>query len=70
MKSPITRSCMRSVLEKQIVRRTKRVIRVRKVVLRIYWISASLVGQLASKYTTHRQRALDVGARMSDNNCG
>ena len=32
MKSPITKSCMRSVLEKQIVRRTNRLIRVRKLV--------------------------------------
>ena len=31
MKSPITRSGMRSVLEKQIVRRTKRLIPVRKL---------------------------------------
>lgn len=31
MKSPITRSCMRSVFEKQIVRRTNRLIRVRKL---------------------------------------
>jgi hypothetical protein len=30
MKSPITRSCMRSVLEKHIVRRTSRLIRVRR----------------------------------------
>src|SRR5262249_11007813 len=29
--SPITKSCMRSVLEKQIVRRTNRLIRVRKL---------------------------------------
>src|SRR2546430_9848915 len=32
MKSPITRSCMRSVLEKQIVRRTSRLIRVRRLI--------------------------------------
>ena len=32
MNSPITRSCMRSVLEKQIVRRTNRLIRVRKLI--------------------------------------
>src|SRR5262245_52863757 len=31
MKRPITKSCMRSVLEKQIVRRTNRLIRVRKL---------------------------------------
>jgi hypothetical protein len=31
MNSPITRSCMRSVLEKQIVRRTSRLIRVRRL---------------------------------------
>jgi len=31
MKSPITKSCMRSVLEKQIVRRTNRLIRVRRL---------------------------------------
>ena len=31
MKSPITRSCICSVLEKQIVRRTNRLIRVRKL---------------------------------------
>jgi putative tryptophan/tyrosine transport system substrate-binding protein len=31
MKSPSTRSCMRSVFEKQIVRRTKRLIRVRRL---------------------------------------
>ena len=31
MKSPITKSCMCSVLEKQIVRRTNRLIRVRKL---------------------------------------
>jgi hypothetical protein len=31
MKSPMTRSCIRSVLEKQIVRRTNRLIRVRKL---------------------------------------
>jgi hypothetical protein len=31
MKSPITKSCMRSVFEKQIVRRTNRLIRVRKL---------------------------------------
>jgi hypothetical protein len=30
IKRPITKSCMRSVLEKQIVRRTNRLIRVRK----------------------------------------
>src|SRR5262245_55856082 len=32
MKSPITRSCICSVLEKQIVRRTNRLIRVRKLI--------------------------------------
>ncbi len=31
MKSLITRSCIRSVLQKQIVRRTKRLIRVRRL---------------------------------------
>ena len=31
MNSPTTRSCMRSVLEKQIVRRTNRLIRVRRL---------------------------------------
>src|SRR5262252_7262744 len=31
MKSPSTRSCMRSVFEKQIVRRTNRLIRVRRL---------------------------------------
>jgi hypothetical protein len=40
IKSPITKSCMRSVLEKQIVRRTNRLIRVRKLMclLSIFWV--------------------------------
>src|SRR5437870_3685107 len=42
IKSPITKSCMRSVLEKQIVRRTNRLIRVRKFMclLSIFWVCA------------------------------
>src|SRR5436309_15555171 len=45
MKSPITKSCMRSVLEKQIVRRTNRLIRVRKLMclLSIFQIPPDLV---------------------------
>jgi hypothetical protein len=40
MKRPITRSCMVVVLEKQIVRRTNRLIRVRKLMclLSIFWV--------------------------------
>jgi hypothetical protein len=40
MKSPMTRSCMRSVLEKHSVRRTSRLIRVRKLMclLSIFWV--------------------------------
>src|SRR4030095_9109052 len=39
---PITKSCMRSVLEKQIVRRTNRLIRVRMLMclLSIFWVFA------------------------------
>ena len=42
IKRPITTSCMRSVLEKQIVRRTNRLIRVRKLMclLSIFWVLA------------------------------
>src|SRR5262249_44516895 len=42
IKRPITKSCMRSVLEKQIVRRTNRLIRVRKLMclLSIFWVFA------------------------------
>ena len=43
IKSPITKSCMRSVLEKQIVRRTNRLIRARKLVcLRLQSVDGSL----------------------------
>ena len=40
MKSPITRSCMCSVLEKHSVRRTRRLIRVRRLMclLSIFWV--------------------------------
>jgi hypothetical protein len=40
MKSPITRSCMCSVLEKHSVRRTRRLIRVRRLIclLSIFWV--------------------------------
>src|SRR2546425_10066481 len=40
--SPMTKSCMRSVLEKQIVRRTSRLIRVHKLMclLSIFWVFA------------------------------
>jgi hypothetical protein len=43
MNSPITKSCICSVLEKQIVRRTNRLIRVRKLMclLSIFWVFAS-----------------------------
>jgi hypothetical protein len=42
IKRPITKSCMRSVLEKQIVRRTNRLIRVRMLMclLSIFWVCA------------------------------
>src|SRR5262245_25636128 len=42
MKSPSTKSCMRSVCEKQIVRRTNRLVRVRKLMclLSIFWVCA------------------------------
>jgi hypothetical protein len=44
MKSPITRSCMRSIFEKQIVRCINRLIRVRSVMclLSICWVFAFL----------------------------
>ena len=51
--SPITKSCMRSVLEKQIVRRTNRLIRVRMLMclLSIFWVFAfPIVCCSASRY--------------------
>src|SRR5438067_6912035 len=69
MNSPITRSCIRSVLEKQIVRRTNRLMRVRRLMclLSIFWVFslhllyAPLTIPLVYCYINSFQRASRVG---------
>ena len=76
IKRPITRSCMRSVLEKQIVRRTNRLIRVRRLIclLSIFcvfslptdavWVDMPLVGPPAIGVKPRDAKRLQQGFEL------